>query len=55
MDFADRVEVAPNSTLTLAVKPGKRRRELRLRFEVENALVAPKTHPAITLKAMPLP
>jgi hypothetical protein len=55
MDSADRVEVAPNSTLTLAVKPGKRRRELQLRFEVENALVAPKTHPTITLKAMPLP
>lgn len=55
MDFADRIEVAPNSSLTLSVKPGERRAEFQLRFEVENALVAPKTHPTITLIANPIP
>jgi hypothetical protein len=55
MDFADRIEVAPNSSLTLSVKPGERRAKFQLRFEVENALVAPKTHPTITLIANPIP
>lgn len=43
----DVVEVAPHSTETVQIKGACGEKTIELAFEVENALVAPKTHPTI--------
>ena len=44
----DLVTVPPHSTVTLLVKTLKRLSSFELKFEVMNALTAPRTHPTIT-------
>ena len=51
MDHADRIVVAPNMTSEFSVKTGKKRESVRLKFEVQNALLKPRKHPKITLTA----
>ena len=53
MDHADRIVLAPNAITTISVKPGKKRDRVKLKFEVQNALLTPKKHPIITLIAIP--
>jgi len=53
MHHADRFVVAPNTVTTIAFKPGKMTASIKLKFEVLNALLAPKKHPRITLIATP--
>lgn len=44
---ADRVSVPPHGELRLTVKPGRKTDQLKLRFEVENALTAPGKYPEV--------
>jgi predicted metal-dependent phosphoesterase TrpH len=53
MDHADRIVVAPNTTTKITVKPGKLAKQIELKFEVQNALLAPGKHPRISLTATP--
>jgi len=45
---ADVVELAPNETTYLELKPGQRVESVTLEFDVLNAVIAPETHPVIT-------
>jgi len=47
---ADVIEIAPNGTTRLQVKPGERVRSTTLAFEVLNAVMAPETHPVVTFE-----
>ena len=49
MEHGDRFVVPAHGTLTLGVKPGKDVRQLVFNFEVENALIAPKTSAKLNL------
>ena len=53
MQYADNLTVPAHSSIEVSVKPGKRLDSIALEFSVENALVAPKEHPNITLIAQP--
>ncbi|XOV82315.1 MAG: Sb-PDE family phosphodiesterase [bacterium] len=53
MDHANRVSLAPHAVTTFSVKPGAALTEVALRFEVENALLSPTTHPSITFNVNP--
>jgi hypothetical protein len=44
------IEIAPNGTTRLQVKPGERVRATTLAFEVLNAVMAPETHPVVTFE-----
>ena len=47
IEHADRFSVPAHQDLTVSFKPGLRRSELELVFEVNNALIAPDTHPLL--------
>jgi hypothetical protein len=53
MDHADRIVVAANGSTKISVKPGKLAEQIELKFEVQNALLAPGKHPRISLIATP--
>jgi len=53
MGHADVIGINPNGTTRLTVKPGKVVDAVDLKFAVQNALVAPGTHPTITLSITP--
>lgn len=50
---ADVVTLAPQAVTMLEVKTGGRRAAVSLQFEVLNAVIAPGTHPQLTLDASP--
>jgi len=50
MFSADRIRIPAHEAITLLVKPGETLDSLSLVFVVENALMAPGEHPAITLR-----
>ena len=49
MDHAQHIVIPAHSSLTFAVKPGNTVDQLRLKFAVENALLAPRTPATISL------
>ncbi len=51
MHNGDLIEIPPHESVDLLAKPGKRVDELPMKFEVMNALVAPKRHPTIARTA----
>ena len=51
MDHADHIVIAANTTTQISVKPGKAADTVKLKFEVQNALLTPKKHPQIVLSA----
>ncbi len=53
MDNADRIALEPHATTKFKIKPGKRTSPVALQFAVENALIAPKKHPTLTLTFAP--
>ena len=54
MDRADRFALEPHTTTSFKVKPGQRLSEVTIEFAVENALIAPKQHPSVTLAMQPI-
>ena len=50
---ADLVTLAPQGVTMLEVKTGGRRDAVSLEFEVLNAIMAPDTHPKLTLDVSP--
>ncbi len=50
---SDRTEVPPHASVTLLFSTGKKRDELKLEFEIQNALVRPEKHPTIELIVKP--
>lgn len=46
---SDVIQLSPHTTTEIQVKPGERVESLNLQFEVLNAVIAPETHPSITL------
>lgn len=53
MDHANRITIAPHRVTTFSVKPGQLADTVQLRFEVENALLTPDTHPSVTFDVSP--
>ncbi len=54
MDHADRIALNPHATTAFKVKPGQRLAEVAIEFAVENALIAPKQHPKVTMAIQPI-
>lgn len=50
-EHADLVMVPPHETIALQVKTVDRLSKIELRFEVLNAIIAPNTHPTLTLES----
>ena len=53
MEHSDRITIPAHSRVELTVKPGQIMQSVALSFVVENALIAPKVNPQITLTASP--
>lgn len=53
MHYGDRIVVPPHAQFALVVKPGKKVPQFSLTFDVENALVAPKTPATIKFQITP--
>ncbi len=53
MDAADIISLPPHSTTNVTMKPGKRKKRIKIKFNVLNALTQPKQHPVIQLTIRP--